>query len=455
MKNIDTRLLAVVSLSVLLASLGTSIINIALPSFVAHFSVSFQIVQWVVIAYLLSMTVFVTVAGKLIDTYGYRQVLLFGIALLTLSSFLSACVPYIQLLIALRALQGIGAAILSTVSMVMVKNNTRKEMTGTAMGLMGTMSAVGTAMGPSAGGVLLSNFGWQSIFLFLGFLGICTGVLGLKYISKEKHTHRERVTIPFADVLLLSLTVGVYAITMTISKNGVSIYTGILLLSSILLGRLFFLRQRYRKHPLIDISILTHKKLMNSLLGNFIIASVMMSTLIIGPFFLTSGLGLKESTAGWIMSVGPFVSILSGIPSGKIVDRAGAALTIHISLFLFLSGTLSLALLPAIWGGTGYITGILLLTPGYQLFQASNNTLVMSMAKENQAGIIAGILNLFRNTGLITGASLMGTIFNVAAKKIPGVHSKPEAMFLGLKSTFLFASLLILLFLLKQFVNRR
>lgn len=247
MKNIDTRILAVVSISVLLASLGTSIINIALPSLVIHFSVGFQTVQWVVISYLISITVFVTVAGKLIDKYGHRRVLLFGIALLTLSSFLCTFVSHIGLLIALRALQGIGAAVLSTVSMVIVKNSTHKENTGTAMGLMGTMSAVGTAMGPSAGGLLLSNFGWQSIFFFMGLLGICTGLLGMKYIDKETHNYRQHVNIPFADVLLLSMTVGIYALAMTTGKNGVNIYTCILFLSSILFGRLFFIHQKYGK----------------------------------------------------------------------------------------------------------------------------------------------------------------------------------------------------------------
>lgn len=453
MKYNDRGLLAAISLCVLLASLGTSIVNIALPSLTITFSASFQSVQWVVIAYLLTITAFVAIAGKLADQYGYQNTLLAGIIAFTFSSLVAAFVSSIGLLIVMRALQGTGAAVLSAVSMAMVKRNITKEKTGTAMGLLGTMSALGTALGPSAGGLLLSRFRWPSIFVVLTILGIAAFFLAIRFIKKEKPICKPEQRIHFADILLLSLSVGSYALAMTINKERFSIQTLLLLLVSLLLGMLFFSVQKQRTHPLIDAGISKNKLLMGSLRRNLVVSCLMMTTLIVGPFFLASGLGFSSSVVGGIMSIGPVISILTGVPSGKIVDKIGDKLTMKISLVLLLTGALCLAMLPGIFGWIGYAGGIVLLTPGYQLFQSANNTSVMSAAGEKQLGAVSGVLNLSRNIGLITGASLMSALFMMAAKHSPEAVTQSGKMLFGLKITFLFASFLLMLLLLKTLVH--
>ncbi|CAG5015915.1 Riboflavin transporter RibZ [Dyadobacter sp. CECT 9275] len=454
MKANHTGLMSVVSLSVLLASLGTSIVNIALPSLTSYFSASFQSVQWMVIAYLLAITVFVTIAGKLADRYGNREVLLAGMVMYTTSSFLSAFAQDIWVLIVLRGFQGLGAAVLSTVSMAMVKNSKDKVKIGAAMGLLGTMSALGTAMGPSLGGLLLVYFSWRSIFFLLTFLGVLALMLGVRFLVAEGRTDRKNQPINFAALLLLSVSVGTYALSMTISQKRFTIYTPVLLLLSVFAGWAFFAIQRRSVNPLMDISLTNNKALMSSLFGNFLISSIMMTTLIVGPFFLSFGLGLREATVGLLMTAGPLVSILTGIPSGRIVDKTGTRLTIKISLLLLFAGTLVLAFLPAAWGWQGYISGILLLTPGYQLFQAANNTSVMSAVGDKQGGIVSGILNLSRNIGLVTGASLMGALFTVSAQNAPGAVSKTHSIFFGMQITFLTASVFLLFLLVKVIFKR-
>ncbi|MDR6462691.1 MULTISPECIES: MFS transporter [Chryseobacterium] len=453
MKYTDKGLLTTISLCILLASLGTSIVNIALPSLTAFFAASFQAIQWVVIAYLLTITAFVAIAGKLADQHGHEKTLLFGIVVFTLSSLASAYVSNIWLLIVMRAIQGVGAAILLTVSMAMVKRNIAKERTGTAMGILGTMSAIGTAIGPSAGGLLLSHFGWPSIFLLLTFLGITVFFLAKRFLTKEEPIYRSG-QIHFADMLLLSFTVGTYALAMTISKESFNIYTLLLFLVSLLLGMLFFLVQKRRTHRLIDVSITKNKLLISSLLRNLIVSCLMMTTLIVGPFFLASGLGFSNDVVGGIMSIGPMISIFTGIPSGKIVDNIGTELTMNTSLIILLAGTLCLALLPGIFGWVGYVIGIILLTPGYQLFQAANNTSIMSTVGEKQTGAVSGILNLSRNIGLITGASLMGTLFMKATESAPEAASQSERMFFGLQITFLFVAFLLIPLILKSLVHK-
>src|SRR5690606_24352698 len=139
----------------LLASLGTSIANVALPAFADAFDASFQHIQWVVLAYLLAITTLIVGAGRLGDLTGRRRLLLAGIALFTLASVLCGLAPTLWLLIAARAGQGAGAAIMMALTMAFVAETVPKEWTGTAMGLLGTMSAVGTALGPSLGGILI------------------------------------------------------------------------------------------------------------------------------------------------------------------------------------------------------------------------------------------------------------------------------------------------------------
>jgi len=156
---------ASLSLSVLLSSLGTSITNVALPTLAEAFGASFQEVQWVVLAYLLATTTLVVSAGRLGDTVGRRRLLLAGIGLFTAASALCGVAPTLWVLVAARAAQGLGAAAMLALAMAFVSEAVPKAGTGSAMGLLGATSAVGTALGPTLGGGLIAGFGWPAIFL--------------------------------------------------------------------------------------------------------------------------------------------------------------------------------------------------------------------------------------------------------------------------------------------------
>src|SRR5262245_23458484 len=160
------------SLSMLLSSLGTSIANVALPALADAFNASFQDVQWVVLAYLLAVTTLVVSAGRLGDMIGRRRLLLAGFLLFTAASALCGAASTLGLLIAARAAQGVGAAIMMALTMALVGETVPKDKTGSAMGLLGTMSAIGTALGPSLGGILIAGPGWRAIFLVNVPLGL-------------------------------------------------------------------------------------------------------------------------------------------------------------------------------------------------------------------------------------------------------------------------------------------
>src|SRR3546814_3760967 len=129
------------------------------------------------------------------------------------------------------------------------------------------------------------------------------------------------------------------------------------------------------------------------------------------------------------------VAAVSGVPAGRIVDRFGAPFMAVAGLVLMAAGSSALSVLPAMFGIAGYIAAIAALTPGYQLFQAANNTAVMIDVRPDQRGVISGLLSLSRNLGLITGASALGAVFAIAvgASDIP--TAAPEAIASGMQTT--------------------
>ncbi len=141
--------LASLSLAMLMSSLGTSIANVGLPGMGEAFAASFPQVQWIVLAYLLASTTLIVSVGRLGDIVGRRRLLLAGVALFTAASALCGAATTLWTLVAARALQGLGAAVMTALSMALIGEAVPKARTGSAMGLLGTMSAVGTALGPS------------------------------------------------------------------------------------------------------------------------------------------------------------------------------------------------------------------------------------------------------------------------------------------------------------------
>jgi len=179
-----------------------------------------------------------------------------------------------------------------------------------------------------------------------------------------------------------------------------------------------------------------------------------MTTLVVGPFYLSAGLGLKAGLAGLIMAVGPVISILSGVPSGRLVDVWGSDRVLLIGLGLLAAGAFLLAVLPGMGGLTGYVLAIIVLTPGYQLFQAANNTAALSGIPRERTGTVSGLLNLSRNIGLITGASVMGAVFAFGTGTGDMVHAARAEISAGMRLTFLLAGILMLIAIGITFAQR-
>ena len=177
--------------------------------------------------------------------------------------------------------------------------------------------------------------------------------------------------------------------------------------------------------------------LVPNLLVNLLVAAVMMTTLVVGPFYLGLGLGLKEALVGLVMSVGPVISIFSGVPSGRLVDGWGTRWVLTIGLAMLAAGAFLLAILPNLIGVAGYVLALVVLTPGYQLFQAANNTAALADVPKDRRGTVSGLLSLSRNVGLITGASVMGAVFALGVGSEDFIHATPIAIDGGMRLTFM------------------
>ena len=385
--RLQTGITVTLALAMGLASLGTSIANIALPALADAFAAQFSEVQAVVVAYLAALTVSVVLAGRLGDRFGLKAMLVAGLALFAAASLLCAVAPSLWLLIAARSLQGIGAAFLMTLAMALMRQTAGEANVGRAMGLLGSISAIGTVLGPSLGGLLIAVTGWRGIFW---------------------------VQVPLATLGL------VFAVSLLPDDPG------------------------KKKTTSTSLRSVMNRALVPNLLINILVAAVMMATLVVGPFYLGLGLGLRETQVGFVMAVGPAISIFSGIPSGRLVDAWSSGRVLVIGLGLLTMGASMLALAPDLIGVSGYVLSIIVLTPGYQLFQAANNTAALADVPPDRRGTVSGLLGLSRNIGLVTGASVMGAVFAFGTGTENLAQASAEAVTAGMRLTFLTAGAMML-----------
>ncbi|MGK5023382.1 MFS transporter [Janthinobacterium sp. RB2R34] len=378
--------LAALSLATLLPALGASIANIGVPAIAASLQAPFKQVQWVVLAYLLAVTALSVNAGRLGDRLGRRRLLLAGIALFAVASLLCALATSLPLLVAARIVQGAGAAVMLALAMAMAAGAVSRQRAGSAMGLLGSMSALGTTLGPALGGLLLARYGWPSLFLVNLPLAALALLLAWRYLPEDRQA-------PSVQPAHLALRI--------------------------------------------------ESALAAGLLASALVSTVMMTTLVVGPFYLARGLQLGSTTSGLVLALGPLAAALCGVPAGRLVDRHGAQRMLKAGLLCAVLACLALALLPASLSVAAYALPLVLLTAGYALFQAANNTAMMMGVAAGRRGSVAGAMSLSRNLGLVAGASVMAGLFALAAGG--DVTTAPgEAVARGMHAAFAVAAVVLL-----------
>lgn len=430
--------LAALAAATLTASLGVSIASVLLPELAARFAVTVGQVRWVVLAYLMAMTVAVVVAGRLGDLFGRRRVLNAGLLLFGAASILCAAAPGFAGLVVGRGLQGLGGAILIALPMSMARDAVPAGRLGTAMGLLGTTSALGTALGPTLGGALLDLAGWRPAFWMLAGFAAVTLAISHLAIGAEPRRHGTGCgALDLPGMLSLGVCLMAFALLTGGGAGPVPMPVPVLALVTVAAAGLFAVIERRVASPLVPLGLLVRRGIGDGLMLNVIVGAIMMSTLVVGPFFLAHALALSPARAGLVLAVGPVVAALSGLPAGRLTDRMGAPRTRLLGLGQTVFGLAALAVLPRLFGTWGYVAALGLLTPAFQLFLAANNTLVLAGAAEAERGRLSGLLGLSRNLGLMTGASAMPVLY---AALLGGAAGQGDAAAVGRAFSATFAA---------------
>jgi len=405
--------LYVLCLGSLMIVLDVTIVNVALPSIKVSLGFSETSLAWVLNAYLLTFGGFLLLGGRLGDIYGPRKLFLIGLTLFTLASLICGLSTSQGILVAARALQGFGGAIVSAVSLSLTMDLfTKQEERAKAMGIFGFVAAGGGSIGVFLGGILTS-LRWHWIFLVNIPVGVLVITLSFFLLPKtwDKSLHRN-LDIAGAISITLALMLAVYAITNGSSLGWTSLQTLGLLASSIFLLLVFLLIESKVKSPLMQLKLLRHQNLAAANVCGILWAASMFTFFFLSALYLQVILGLKPFLVGLsFLPSNIIMAIFSLGFSAKIVMHFGIRKTLATGLLFAAAGILLFVRSP-IHGSLllDVMPSMILLGIGAGI--AFNPILLAAMSdvKPEESGLASGIINTSFMMGGALGLSILSSL---------------------------------------------
>jgi Na+/melibiose symporter-like transporter len=273
-------------------------------------------------------------------------------------------------------------------------------------------------------------------------LGSAAFALALRYVPRDSRRASESASFDAAGTLLLAASLLAYAFSMTRGGGPWTPLNSTLLVGAIVGAGAFVLTESRAESPLVPVVMFRDSILSVSLATSALVATVVTATLIVGPFYLSRGLGLGHTHAGIVLSTGPAAAAIAASMAGRLVEHLGATRAAVAGLMAMALGGALLALLPSAAAIPGYVVPLVVMTSGYATFQTANNTAALAGARDRR-GVVAGLLTLSRNVGQITGASAMGAVFLHATGATALASASREAIAAGMRGTLAAATLLI------------
>ena len=413
--------LASVACGTFMATLDSSIVNIALPTLTKELNADLYRVKWVIIVYLLFITCLLLPFGRLSDQVGRKRIFQFGFLIFIGGSFLCGWAPTLSALVLFRALQAVGASMLMANGPAIVTSTFSHRERGAALGILAMVVSAGLVTGPSVGGLLITHFGWRSIF----FANIPIGILGIglvQFFVKKDQLPKTGVFFDWAGAFLQTVILSLFIFLLDpphISVSGsvpMPVARWALAVSLIVLFLIFVKVEREVKNPLFDLSLLENRTFWAANLASFLMFVAFSSVGLLMPFFLEEVLHFAPQNAGFFMTAIPFTIFISAPFSGRASDRFGShglsfagSLIGAIGLFA-MAGAFGSGInrdTPYFWillglGSVGLATG---------LFQSPNNNTIMGSVPHNKLGVASALLATVRNLGLATGTGLATSLF--------------------------------------------
>ncbi len=334
-----------VNMMVFMATLDMSIVNVALPSLARQLDTDFATVQWVILSYVLVVASLLLLVSRLGDMRGKKGIFSLGLGLFTVASLLCGLAPSVGWLIFFRGLQGVGAAMSQALGIAIVTELAPPSRRGRAIGLIGATVAMGLALGPSLGGLIIEFIGWRWIFLINVPLGILAQWIIARYMpALPPRQTGQRFDIPGA--ILAALTLATYSMGMTLGqKAGFSTPLPVFLLSAAGLGLVaFILVERRVSHPMIDLRLFSNPLFSMNLVMS-VLVFISLSAGFIMPFFLQFAQGRPPSEVGLLMMAIPLSMGLVAPFAGALSDRFGPRGLSLLGILILISGCLAVSTL--------------------------------------------------------------------------------------------------------------
>jgi EmrB/QacA subfamily drug resistance transporter len=414
-----------VAIGIFMSTLDSSIVNIALPTIMADFGVALSTMEWVVMIYLLTISTLLLSFGRLSDIKGRRWVYSKGLIVFSVGSFFCAVAKNVFLLIAARAFQGIGAAMIMSCTPALVVDTFPASERGRALGMVGTVVAAGLTTGPALGGALIHLFSWRVIFYINVPIGIVTAIFisGLLKGSHADSTIEEPFDWTGAVLLTLSLACFLLALSHGYKWGYVSLRTLFLVGISVLAAARFVRIETKISHPIVQPSLFSIRLFVLPILSGIALFIALFMVVFLMPFYLIHPCGYPVNKVGLFMVV-PFIFLFFVAPiSGSMYDKLGSRMLCTVGMTILAIAIFSLSSLscgetvfPIVWR-------LALIGLGIAFFLPPNSSAAMTAVPPHRRGIAAGTVATARNLGMVMGVALAGAIFNTCFHILSGGHS--------------------------------
>jgi EmrB/QacA subfamily drug resistance transporter len=404
--------LTTVLIGATMSALDVSIVNIAMPTLKTDFNVSLALIEWVAIAYMLTLTIFLPLFGRLADMYGRSRLYNLGFVVFTVGSAFCGMAPSAHFMIGSRTLQAIGAGLLQANSIAIITAAFPSNERGRAIGIQGAVQAVAMSIGPFVGGVLITAIGWRAIFYInvpIGILGTLAALLILPRdeVKKEKEKVDYLGTAFFSSGLLFLVLAFNEAVRLGLTSPKILSSFG---LAVVLIG-LFVITELKVKYPLVDLNMFRSFTFSAGNLTGMLSYYVLFAIMFLMPFYLERVVGYSVALTGGLLTPIPLAMAIVAPWAGSVSDRRGPRLMTTAGMLLCALACFLLMLL----GESSHLAllvGILILLGiGMGLFTPPNNSAIMGAAPRDKLSVAGGILNMMRSLGLIFGVDISGLIF--------------------------------------------
>jgi EmrB/QacA subfamily drug resistance transporter len=407
--------LAAAALGAFAASVMATSVNVVLPGLAEALDAPFATVQWVVLSYVLASITVLPAIGRLGDGLGKRRVYLAGFVAFGVGSVLCALAPSIEALIAFRAVQGVGGAVLASLGLALVTDVFPAAERGRALGINGAVMSAGVVLGPSLGGLIADALSWRAVFGG-GVLVVAAGwYLAYRVVPRAALPPRRGFDLAGAVTAAAALASLSLALTTGQAHGFAAPPVLALLAASAVLTLAFLAVERRAPEPVVDLRLFRSRALSIGLVTGLCTFVSISGVILLMPFYLEGVLGSSQREVGLLMAVVPLVLVVAAPIAGWASDRYGERPVTVVGLASVLAGYLLIGGLDEATTVPVYLLSFLPVGLGMGTFQTPNNSAIMGAVKRTSSGTAGGLLALSRNVGQVLGTAVLASVWATSA----------------------------------------